>query len=225
MKRLSAVISVTLAALLSAAVLSPPAHATVGSTTQKVRIPVDDGTELSALVITPTGTEGPHPLLVMPRPGPRTNCSVGRPGNSRIRHQVIATPPAASTNPGADRSRGPRTSPTPAPHDWALANTDADRPRGMAASPTAQAACSPPPKTTGSAVGAMSGWADHRLHLPQRNLQHPGRRTPALLRPPPGGRHPQEMEQGYRPATSRLDAAPVPPRDQIDAINATAPRS
>ncbi len=161
MKRLSAVISVTLAALLSAAVLSPPAHATVGSTTQKVRIPVDDGTELSALVITPTGTEGPHPLLVMPSAWSTNKLLYVGAAWKLAResgYQVISyTSRGFHESGGRIEVAGPRdVADARAIIDWALANTDATRTvSAWPASPTAQAsACSPPPKTRGSKPSA-----------------------------------------------------------------------
>jgi len=234
MKRLSAVISVTLAALLSAAVLSPPAHATVGSTTQKVRIPVDDGTELSALVITPTGTEGPHPLLVMPSAWSTNKLLYVGAAWKLAResgYQVISyTSRGFHESGGRIEVAGPRdVADARAIIDWALANTDADPDRiGMAGISYGAgiSLLTAAEDARIKAVGAMSGWADLTASIyPNETFSTQAVElllSSAHLTGRPGTTL-QEMEQGYRRGDVQpaLDAAPVrSPATKVDAINA-----
>ncbi|GAA3964341.1 X-Pro dipeptidyl-peptidase [Thermobifida alba] len=234
MKRLSAVISATLVALLTATLLSPPAHATIGSTTQRVSIPVGDGVELSALVITPTGTPGPHPLLVMPSAWATNKLLYVGAAWKLAResgYQVVSyTSRGFNESGGEIEVAGPRdVADARAVIDWALTNTDADPDRvGMAgisygAGISLLTAAEDDRVTV---VGAMSGWADLAASIyPNETLSTQAIElllSSADLLGRPGATL-REMERGYRSGDVQpaLDAAPVrSPATGIDALNA-----
>ncbi|MEY9213432.1 CocE/NonD family hydrolase [Thermobifida halotolerans] len=234
MERLKTVISATLIALLSVTLLSPPAHATLGSTTERVRIQVDDGVELSALVITPTGTSGPHPLLVMPSAW-ATNKTLYVGAARRLAHesgyQVISyTSRGFNESGGEIEVAGPRdVADARAVIDWALATTEADPDRiGMAGISYGAgiSLLTAAEDDRVRAVGAMSGWADLAASVyPNETFSTQAVElllTSARLTGTPGDTL-EAMEEGYRDGDARpaLDAAPVrSAATGVDDINA-----
>lgn len=234
MRRLSAVIGAALVTLLTATLLSPPAHASVGSTTRRVSITVDDGVKLSALVITPTGTPGPHPLLVMPSAWATNKLLYVGAAWKLAResgYQVVSyTSRGFNESGGTIEVAGPRdVADARAVIDWALANTDADPERiGMAGISYGAgiSLLTAAEDDRVRAVGAMSGWADLAASVyPNQTLSTQAIElllSSAHLTGRPGSTL-QEMERGYRRGDVQpaLDAAPArSPATRVEALNA-----
>lgn len=160
-----------LAALLTAvllASLASPASASVGSTVRYVTIEGHEGVPLKAVVITPTGFEGPRPLLVMPSAWATNNLLyVG--AAHRLAHtsgyQVVSYTSRGFWDSGGqvevagpqDRADASRVI------DWALENTDADPDRiGMAGisygAGISLLTAAEDDRVT--AVASLSGWTD-----------------------------------------------------------------
>lgn len=167
-------LSVALAAVLAAAVLSPaPASAAVGASIGYETIVSHDGTELRAKVITPTGVEGPHPLLVMPSAwGTPHLLYVG--AAARLAHesgyQVVAyTSRGFWDSGGGIGVAGPEDrADASAVIDWALENTDADPERiGMAGISYGGgiSLLTAAEDDRIRAVASLSGWADLAVSL------------------------------------------------------------
>ena len=168
-------LSVMVASLLAAALLSPaPAFAqTVGSTIDYETIVSHDGTELKAKVITPTGVEGPHPLLVMPSAwGTPHLLYVGAAKKmaEESGYQVVAYSSRGFWDSGGGiEVAGPEDrDDAKAVIDWALANTDADPDNiGMAGISYGAgiSLLTAAEDDRIKAVGSMSGWADLEASL------------------------------------------------------------
>ena len=169
------ILSVLVASVLSAALLSPaPASAqSIGSTIGYETIVSHDGTELKAKVITPTGVEGPHPLLVMPAAwGTPHLLYVGAAKKmaETSGYQVVAYSSRGFWDSGGGiEVAGPEDlADASAVIDWALDNTDADPDRiGMAGISYGAgiSLLTAAQDDRVKAVGAMSGWADLEASL------------------------------------------------------------
>lgn len=164
------ILSVVVASVLAAALLSPaPAVAqTVGSTISYETIVSHDGTELKAKVITPTGVEGPRPLLVMPSAwGTPHILYVGAAKKlaEESGYQVVAYSSRGFWDSGGGiEVAGPEDrADASAVIDWALENTEADVDRiGMAGISYGAgiSLLTAAEDDRVKAVGSMSGWAD-----------------------------------------------------------------
>ena len=169
------ILSVVVASLLAAALLSPaPAVAqTVGSTISYETIVSHDGTELKAKVITPTGVEGPRPLLVMPSAwGTPHILYVGAAKKlaEESGYQVVAYSSRGFWDSGGGiEVAGPEDrADASAVIDWALENTEADVDRiGMAGISYGAgiSLLTAAEDDRVKAVGSMSGWADLEASL------------------------------------------------------------
>ncbi|OOC55210.1 MULTISPECIES: CocE/NonD family hydrolase [Nocardiopsis] len=163
-------LSCVLTAVVAAAVLTPApvAAGTVGATIGYETIVSHDGTELRAKVITPTGVEGPHPLLVMPSAwGTPHLLYVG--AAARLAHesgyQVVAYTSRGFWDSGGEiEVAGPEDrADASAVIDWALENTDADPDRiGMAGISYGGgiSLLTAAEDDRVRAVASLSGWAD-----------------------------------------------------------------
>ncbi|MFD6097157.1 alpha/beta fold hydrolase [Nocardiopsis flavescens] len=157
------------AAVLAAVLLSPaPAAAAVGSQIRYTTITSHDGTAIRAKVITPTGTEGPHPLLVMPSAwGTPHLLYVG--AGARLAqesgYQVVTYSSRGFWDSGGRiEVAGPQDrADASAVIDWALENTDADPGRiGMAGISYGGgiSLLTAAEDDRIRAVASLSGWAD-----------------------------------------------------------------
>ncbi|MGW5878896.1 CocE/NonD family hydrolase [Nocardiopsis terrae] len=168
-------LSWVVAAVVAAATLSPApaAAAAVGSSISYETIVSHDGTELKAKVITPTGTEGPHPLLVMPSAwGTPHILYVGAAKKlaEESGYQVVAyTSRGFWDSGGGIEVAGPDDrADAGAVIDWALENTEADADRiGMAGISYGGgiSLLTAAEDERVRAVGSMSGWADLQASL------------------------------------------------------------
>ncbi|WP_150238920.1 alpha/beta fold hydrolase [Nocardiopsis quinghaiensis] len=161
-------LSCVLAAVVAAATLSPAPAAAVSATISYETVVSHDGTELRAKVITPTGVEGPHPLLVMPSAwGTPHLLYVG--AAAKLAHesgyQVVAyTSRGFWDSGGGIGVAGPEDrADASAVIDWALENTDADPERiGMAGISYGGgiSLLTAAEDDRVRAVASLSGWAD-----------------------------------------------------------------
>ncbi|MFD6952476.1 X-Pro dipeptidyl-peptidase [Nocardiopsis sp. TSRI0078] len=228
-------LSCVLAAVVAAATLSPaPAAAAVGATISYETITGHDGTELRAKVITPTGVEGPHPLLVMPSAwGTPHLLYVG--AAAKLAHesgyQVVAyTSRGFWDSGGGIGVAGPEDrADAGAVIDWALENTEADPERiGMAGISYGGgiSLLTAAEDDRVRAVASLSGWADLAASLyPHETVDM---QSAELLlaagnltgRP---GEELREVEREYRRGNIQpaLDIAPDrSAAAKVDAINA-----
>ena len=168
MRAFRAACAAVLASLLAVALTAPPAHAGTGTDVEYQTITGHGGIDIPALVITPTGYEGPRPLLVMPSAW-ATNKLLYVGAAKKLAYesgyQVVSYTSRGFWNSGGGiEVAGPEdVADARAVIDWALENTDADPDRiGMAGISygagisllTAAA------DDRVKAVGALSGWAD-----------------------------------------------------------------
>ncbi|MEU3017902.1 CocE/NonD family hydrolase [Nocardiopsis sp. NPDC007018] len=163
------------AAAVAVAALSPaPASAvTVASTIGYETIVSHDGTELKAKVITPTGTEGPHPLLVMPSAWATPHIlyvGAAKKLAEESGYQVVAYSSRGFWDSGGGiEVAGPEDrADASAVIDWALENTGADPDRiGMAGISYGGgiSLLTAAEDDRVRAVGSMSGWADLEASL------------------------------------------------------------
>lgn len=226
------------AAVLAAAVLSPaPASATVGATIDYETIVSHDGTELKAKVITPTGVQGPHPLLVMPSAWGTSNLLyVG--AAARLAHesgyQVVAyTSRGFWDSGGAIEVAGPDDrADASAVIDWALAHTDADPERiGMAGISYGGgiSLLTAAEDDRIGAVASLSGWADLATSLYPRQTVDTQSAELLLLAGNLTGRPGEdltEIETEYRRGNIQpaLDLAPDrSAATKVEALNANGP--
>ncbi|WP_159940807.1 CocE/NonD family hydrolase [Nocardiopsis sp. FR6] len=224
-----------LAAVLGAAVLSPaPAAAAVGATVSYETIVSHDGTRLKAKVITPTGVEGPHPLLVMPSAwGTPHLLYVG--AAARLAHesgyQVVAyTSRGFWDSGGGIGVAGPEDrADASAVIGWALANTDADPERvGMAGISYGGgiSLLTAAEDDRVRAVASLSGWADLEASLyPNRTVDVQSAELLLLAGELTGtpGEELREVGREYRRGNIQpaLDIAPDrSAATKVDAINA-----
>ncbi|GAA1084211.1 CocE/NonD family hydrolase [Nocardiopsis metallicus] len=168
-------LSCVAAAAVAVATLSPaPASAvTVASTISYETIVSHDGTELKAKVITPTGAEGPHPLLVMPSAWATPHIlyvGAAKKLAEESGYQVVAYSSRGFWDSGGGiEVAGPEDrADASAVIDWALENTEADVDRiGMAGisygGGISLLTAAEDPRV--KAVGSMSGWADLEASL------------------------------------------------------------
>ena len=170
MRLLSALVATVLAAVL----LTPaPAAAAVGSTIRYVTITSHDGTPLKAKVITPTGVEGPHPLLVMPSAWATPHLlyvGAGAKLAQESGYQVITYSSRGFWDSGgAIEVAGPQDrADASAVIDWALENTDSDPDRiGMAGISYGGgiSLLTAAEDDRIKAVASLSGWADLQKSL------------------------------------------------------------
>ncbi|WP_017538920.1 CocE/NonD family hydrolase [Nocardiopsis halophila] len=168
MRRLRTLCTAVLAPLLMVALLAPPAHAGTGARVTHETITGHGGIDIPAKVITPTGYEGPRPLLVMPSAW-ATNDLLYVGAAKRLAHesgyQVVSyTSRGFWDSGGAIEVAGPEdVADARAVIDWALENTDADPDRiGMAGISYGAgiSMLTAAEDDRVKAVGAMSGWAD-----------------------------------------------------------------
>jgi predicted acyl esterase len=174
-RALARLIPCLLAALLTAALLpaAPASAAAVGATVTHETIIGHGGVELQAKVFTPTGVEGPHPLLVMPSAWGTPNLIyVG--AAHRLAHesgyQVIAYTSRGFYDSGGEiEVAGPEDrADASAVIDWALENTDADPERiGMAGISYGGgiSLLTAAEDDRVRAVAALSGWTDLEASL------------------------------------------------------------
>ncbi|GHD26181.1 CocE/NonD family hydrolase [Nocardiopsis kunsanensis] len=157
------------AAVLAGALLSPaPASASVGSQISYETITSHDGTELAAKVITPTGTEGPHPLLVLPSAWGTPHLlyvGAGKRLAEESGYQVVSyTSRGFWDSGGSIEVAGPEDrADASSVIGWALDNTDADPDRiGMAGISYGGgiSLLTAAEDDRIDAVASMSGWAD-----------------------------------------------------------------
>ncbi|GAA3748989.1 putative acyl esterase [Spinactinospora alkalitolerans] len=162
-------LAAALASLLLVMLAPPLAHADdVGSTTEYVTISGADDTDLKALVITPTGRPGPHPLLVMPSAWGTNNLlyvGAARRLAYESGYQVVSyTSRGFWDSGGGIEVAGPKdVTDARKVIDWALDNTDADPDRIGMAGISYGAGISLLTSAVDDrvkAVGAMSGWSD-----------------------------------------------------------------
>ncbi|MFI6574292.1 CocE/NonD family hydrolase [Nocardiopsis sp. NPDC050513] len=168
-RALARLLSLALAAVLAAVLLpAAPAAASVGATVSYETIVSHDGTELGAKVITPTGVQGPHPLLVMPSAwGTNNLLYVGAAYRLAYEsgYQVVSYTSRGFWDSGGEvQIAGPEDrADASAVIDWALANTDADPERiGMAGISYGGgiSMLTAAEDDRVRAVAAMSGWTD-----------------------------------------------------------------
>ncbi len=157
-------------ALIAASVgLAPiPAEAAPGFSTAYQRIPGDGGTELGAVVLTPTGQgSGPFPLVVMPSSWGVPNVEYVGQGSklATAGFQVISYTSRGfwDSAGGIDIAGPPTVADVSDVIDWAGEHTPADTSRVAAVGISYGAgvsllAAAKDPRI--KAVGAMSGWAD-----------------------------------------------------------------
>ncbi|MFV2198713.1 CocE/NonD family hydrolase [Nocardiopsis sp. LOL_012] len=177
-RALTRLLSAGTAALLTAALLpAAPAAATTVTVTHET-IMSHDGARLSAKVITP-GTDGPHPLLVMPAAWGTPNLIyVGAAHRLAYEsgYQVVAyTSRGFYDSGGGIEVAGPEDrADASAVIDWALANTDADPDLiGMAGISYGAgiSLLTAAEDERVDAVAALSGWADLEASLyPNRTI-------------------------------------------------------
>ncbi|WP_017571892.1 CocE/NonD family hydrolase [Nocardiopsis halotolerans] len=156
------------AVLTAAALPTTPASATIGATISYETIVSHDGTELKAKVITPTGVEGPHPLLVMPSAWGTPNLLYVGAAAKLAResgYQVIAYTSRGFWDSGGEiQVAGPKDrADASSVIDWALENTDADPDRvGMAGISYGGgiSLLTAAEDDRIRAVASLSGWAD-----------------------------------------------------------------
>ncbi|MFE6304179.1 alpha/beta fold hydrolase [Nocardiopsis sp. NPDC057823] len=162
------------AAVLAAVLLTPaPAAAAIGSEIRYVTITGHDGTEIKAKVITPTGVEGPHPLLVMPSAWATPHLlyvGAGARLAQESGYQVVTYSSRGFWDSGgAIEVAGPEDrADASAVIDWALENTDSDPERiGMAGISYGGgiSLLTAAEDDRIKAVASLSGWADLRESL------------------------------------------------------------
>ncbi|MDT0331774.1 CocE/NonD family hydrolase [Nocardiopsis lambiniae] len=157
------------ASVLAAVLLTPaPASAAIGADIRYATITSHDGTRLKAKVITPTGVEGPHPLLVMPSAWATPHLLYVGAG-ARLAHesgyQVVTYSSRGFWDSGGGiEVAGPQDrADASAVIDWALENTDADPDRiGMAGISYGGgiSLLTAAEDDRVKAVASLSGWAD-----------------------------------------------------------------
>ncbi|MBB6118653.1 CocE/NonD family hydrolase [Nocardiopsis algeriensis] len=172
--RLVRLLSGAAAAVLASVLLTPaPAAAAIGATVSRETITSHDGTRLQAKVITPTGTEGPHPLLVMPSAwGTNNLLYVGAGAKLALEsgYQVVTYTSRGFYDSGGEiEIAGPEDrADASAVIDWALENTDADPEKiGMAGISYGAgiSLLTAAEDDRVKAVAALSGWADLEVSL------------------------------------------------------------
>ncbi|MFE3459741.1 CocE/NonD family hydrolase [Nocardiopsis aegyptia] len=234
-RTLARLLSAVLAALLAAVLLpAAPAAAAVGATVTHETITGHGGIELQAKVFTPTGVEGPHPLLVMPSAWGTPNLIyVG--AAHRLAHesgyQVIAYTSRGFYDSGGEiEVAGPEDrADASAVIDWALENTDADPERigmggisyggGISLLTAAE-------DDRVRAVAALSGWTDLAASLyPDATVNEQAAELLLLAGNITGrpGESLREMEREYRDGNIQpaLDLAPDRSvATKVDDINA-----
>ncbi|MDA2807285.1 CocE/NonD family hydrolase [Nocardiopsis suaedae] len=234
MRRLRTLCTAVLASLLMVTLAVPPAHAETGVRVTHETIPGHGGIGLPAKVITPTGHDGPRPLLVMPTAWATNNLLyVG--AAKRLAYEsgyqvVTYTSRGFWDSGGAIEVAGPEdVGDARAVIDWALENTDADPGRVGMAGISYGAGISlltAAEDDRVKAVGAMSGWAD----LAESIYSHETISYQAVelllssahLTGTPGEKL-LEMEREYREGNVQpaLDMAPERSvSTKVDAINA-----
>ncbi|WAE74637.1 prolyl oligopeptidase family serine peptidase [Streptomonospora nanhaiensis] len=228
-------LSCAIAAVLAAAVLHPaPASAAVGASVSYETIVSHDGTELSAKVITPTGVEGPHPLLVMPSAwGTPQIIYVGAAARLAMEsgYQVVAYTSRGFLDSGGEiEVAGPDDrADAGAVIDWALENTEADPDRiGMAGISYGGgiSLLTAAEDDRVRAVASLSGWADLAASLyPDETVNRQAAELLLLAGNLTGrpGEDLSEMEEEYRRGNIRpaLDLAPDrSAATKVDALNA-----
>lgn len=224
-----------MAAVLVSATLAPaPAAAAIGATISYETIVSHDGTRLKAKVITPTGVEGPHPLLVMPAAwGTPHILYVG--AAAKLAHesgyQVVAyTSRGFWDSGGAIEVAGPEDrADAGAVIDWALENTDADPDRiGMAGISYGGgiSLLTAAEDDRVRAVASLSGWADLAVSLyPNQTIDAQSAELLLLAGSLTGnpGTTLREVDRAYRRGDIQpaLDMAPDrSAATKVDAINA-----
>ncbi|GAB3734335.1 CocE/NonD family hydrolase [Nocardiopsis nanhaiensis] len=226
----------TFAAVIAAATVSPtPAAAdTAGSTISYETIVSHDDTELKAKVITPTGTEGPHPLLVMPSAWATPHIlyvGAAKRLAEESGYQVVAYSSRGFWDSGGGiEVAGPEDrADASAVIDWALDNTEADADRiGMAGISYGGgiSLLTAAEDERVKAVGSMSGWADLEASLyPNETIDEQSAEllllAGNLLGTP--GETLQEMEREYRNGNVDPILEHAPDRSaatKVDEINA-----
>ena len=228
-------LSCVVAATVAAATLSPaPATAAVGSTISYETIVSHDGTELKAKVITPTGVEGPRPLLVMPSAwGTPHILYVGAAKKlaEESGYQVVAYSSRGFWDSGGGiEVAGPDDrADAGSVIDWALENTEADPDNiGMAGISYGGgiSLLTAAEDDRVKAVASMSGWADLEASLyPNRTIDVQSAEllllAGNLLGTP--GESLQEMEREYRNGNVDPILEMAPDRSaatKVDQINA-----
>lgn len=234
-RALRRVVSIASAVLLTGTILAPsPAHADVGSHITYETITSHDGTELKAKVITPTGVEGPHPLLVMPAAWGTPHLlyvGAGKKLAEESGYQVISyTSRGFWDSGGGVEVAGPEDrADASAVIDWALDNTEADPERigmsgisyggGISLLTAAE-------DERVRAVGSLSGWADLVPSLyPNETIDQQSAEMLLLTANLTGnpGETLQEVEAAYRQGDIQpaLDMAPDrSAATKVDQINA-----
>lgn len=224
-----------LAAVLAAAMLSPaPAAAAIGATISYETIVSDDGTKLKAKVITPTGVEGPHPLLVMPSAwGTNNLLYVG--ASAKLAHesgyQVISYTSRGFYDSGGEiEIAGPEDrADASAVIDWALENTDSDTERiGMAGISYGAgiSLLTAAEDDRVKAVASLSGWADLETSLlPNQTANQQSIEVLLLSGGLLGnkGETLRKVEEGYRSGNFQPALEIAPDRSaatKVDQINA-----
>ncbi|MEE2038171.1 CocE/NonD family hydrolase [Nocardiopsis sp. CT-R113] len=232
---LTRLLSCAFAAALAATVLHPaPASAAVGASVSYETIVSHDGTELSAKVITPTGVEGPRPLLVMPSAwGTPHIIYVGAAARLAMEsgYQVVAyTSRGFWDSGGRIEVAGPDDrADAGAVIDWALENTEADPDRiGMAGISYGGgiSLLTAAEDDRVGAVASLSGWADLAASLyPDRTVNRQAAELLLLAGGLTGrpGEDLTEMGEEYRRGNIQpaLDLAPDrSAATKVDALNA-----
>ncbi|ASU82960.1 X-Pro dipeptidyl-peptidase [Nocardiopsis gilva YIM 90087] len=209
MKRFWTALSATLISLLAVVAFAPPATAAVGSTVEYRTIPGHGGIDIKAMVITPTNTDGPYPLLVMPSAWSTNNLLYVGAGQKLAResgYQVISYTSRGFWDSGGEiEVAGPEDiADARKVIDWGLENTDADPERiGMAGisygSGISMLTAAVDDRV--KAVGAMSGWTDLAESLyPNETISFQTAEALLTLGKVTGrpGEALQEMEREYR---------------------------
>lgn len=169
MRRLRALVALTTTAILTTSVLTPhSAAAATGSTVEYTTVPGSQGTDLKAMVITPTGHEGPRPLLVMPSSWSMSNVEYVGAAKKLAKesgYQVISYTSRGFWDSGGEiEVAGPEDiADASSVIDWGLENTDADPDRiGMAGISYGAgiSMLTAAEDDRVKAVSAMSGWTD-----------------------------------------------------------------
>ncbi|MEU4290985.1 alpha/beta fold hydrolase [Kribbella sp. NPDC026596] len=167
MRRLAAALAVALT-LVTVASRAEADQTAPGFSTSYQRIPGAGGTELGAVVLTPTGQgDGPFPLVVMPSSWGVPNVEYVGQGTklATAGFQVISYSSRGfwDSGGGIDIAGPPTVADVSKVIDWAAAHTPADTSRVAAVgisygAGTSLLASAQDPRI--KAVGAMSGWAD-----------------------------------------------------------------
>ncbi|KII00436.1 X-Pro dipeptidyl-peptidase [Streptomonospora alba] len=229
-----------LASILFVFIFAPPASATTPGTGAQVSyetVPGHGGIDLKAMVITPTGYDGPRPLLVMPAAWSTSNLLyVGAAKRLAYEsgYQVISYTSRGFWDSGGEvEVAGPQdVADARAVIDWGLRETDADSERiGMAGISYGAgiSLLTAAEDDRVKAVGALSGWSDlagsiyanetisfQAVELLLTSARLTGRPGDAL----------QEMESEYRKGNVQPALELAPERSvstKMDALNANGP--